>query len=362
MYYSIEGDLYEYVLRSKAFKEDVFYDIFKLDLYNDRVYIVGFTHDFYEYVATHEHHGLPIEIVVDGKNIGINLDRLAYEHEYISDYMFLSIKLCIIKLDVLTPSYFIHKDYHKAIDFIRLITLGDTVEIKTNSFVKMHFIEVRGNKVLRVEKDSFLDCAVDYLYFPSCESIYFGNIMNMHRLNRYVFSKNCKLLEAGLSGNDYIHPHLLKLLKLDDFEYLSLDYFDYLVTQPNFFEGNKKICLNKLEVILNSGNHEYYSRKSKINGDDIVVPSNIEFKKLKNVFGPFNHYIFKKQCIFDKLEYMNNLLFEDCMIQELVFLNLRVLKPSYFWNCKIKVLKINKDCFIYDMDKLREFIGEIVKI
>lgn len=359
--------LYEYVLRCKFLEQEAIYDDYKLDIANNKVYIVGLSSNF-KYKS---------ELVIDGSLFNVDLPLFMNEIYNYDIFWMTSLDLIIKNLKVLTKDFFGISTLNHIYQ-LNNITLTDTIEIKKRCFINIECNNLYAPELLKIENGAFFkNCKFKTIIAPKCKSLSFSDLRNLRNLSVLKISNNYSLEVATVYDWTESNYNIYKMLKADDFEVLN---FNILI----FYLYKQESCdmyFKKLKILFNSpeDNDIYikyrkqyfpvYNKKVIFSSLEILqiqfyhmqFSDSVEFPVLKTLYSKrFSCCIFNTLSLND-CEKIYSCSFNSCKINVLELSNMSYLSKGYFKNCSINKLIINRDCKINEA----EFIGiatEIVRL
>lgn len=359
--------LYEYVLRCKFLGQDAVYNDYKLDIYKDKLCIVGLSSNF----------NYKPNLIIDGSVFNLDLS-LFIKDMYNVDVFWLDIfHLTIINLKVLTEDFFCVSSLEQVYK-LKSITLTDTIEIKNHSFFNIECENLYAPELLKIENGAFFSSFIfKTIIAPKCESLSFSDLRNLTNLSELKISNNYALEAAEVYDLTTFKYNIYRMLKADDFEVFN---FNILI----FYLYSKEPCdmyFKKLKILFNSPQDndiyikyrkEYfpvYNKKVIFSSLEVLqihffhmqFSNSVEFPVLKTL-----HFKRFSCCVFNILSLnacvkIDSCAFNSCKINILELTSMNYLSKEYFKNCSITKLIINKDCEIND-DEFIDIVTEIVRL
>lgn len=359
--------LYEYVLRCKFLEQEAIYDDYKLDITNNKVYIVGLSSNF-KYKS---------ELVIDGSLFNVDLPLFMNEIYNYDIFWMTSLDLIIKNLKVLTKDFFGISTLNHIYQ-LNNITLTDTIEIKKRCFINIECNNLYAPELLKIENGAFFkSCKFKTIIAPKCKSLSFSDLRHLKYLSLLKISNNYSLEVATVYDWTESNYNIYKMLKADDFEVLN---FNILI----FYLYKQESCdmyFKKLKILFNSpeDNDIYikyrkqyfpvYNKKVIFSSLEILqiqfyhmqFSDSVEFPVLKTLYSKrFSCCIFNTLSLND-CEKIYSCSFNSCKINVLELSNMSYLSKGYFKNCSINKLIINRDCKINEAEFI-DIATEIVRL
>lgn len=363
--------LYEYVLRCKFLEQEAIYDDYKLDITNNKVYIVGLSSNF-KYKS---------ELVIDGSLFNVDLPLFMNEIYNYDIFWMTSLDLIIKNLKVLTKDFFGISTLNHIYQ-LNNITLTDTIEIKKRCFINIECNNLYAPELLKIENGAFFkSCKFKTIIAPKCKSLSFSDLRHLKYLSLLNVSSDYSLESANVHDSDvfdnYNNNYLYKLLKADDFETLNFKTLIFYLYNHEPYE----MYFKKLKILYGSDDDsniytEYRKKYFPVYNKKVVFSSLeilqmtfyhmqfsdfLEFPVLKRVrCKSFNGCVFNTLSLNECVN-IESCSFNSCKINILELSSMKSLSKGYFRNCSINKLVINKNCQINE-DELIDIITEIVRV